>query len=427
MSKGDGEGGSAYPKSVQAGIPKLSNPAGWPVVHIGDIFKVVRRPVDLQDDAEYQLVTAKRNRGGVVPRERLTGKSILTKSQFRIAAGDFLISRRQIAHGACGIVPEELAGAIVSNEYATLLPTDLLEPGFMRHLPESIYFQQTCFHSSIGVHVEKLVFNLDDWLRWPIAVPNIAEQRLISDALDVWDDAITSAKVLASRKSAMQISLARKLLQGREDTLMLGELVQINTKSLSGNTANSFEFEYFPIGDDDDDEAGGWMKFASSPSRARRLADPGDIVYSTVRPMLRRLFVAPSHPSAVYSTGYAILHPKSAEDSEFIHNVMTSEFVERQVFARLTGSGYPAISASDLRELRIPSIDPEGRRQFGALMEALNDERICIDTTSDRLGRQKRGLMQKLLTGEWPVPESIDRLMPGGDAAATLAREASAA
>lgn len=43
------------------------------------------------------------------------------------------------------------------------------------------------------------------------------------------------------------------------------------------------------------------------------------------------------------------------------------------------------------------------------------------------LRRQKRGLMQKLLTGEWPVPESIDRLMPGGDAAAALAREATAA
>lgn len=424
MSKGDGEGGSAYPKSVQAGIPKLSNPAGWPVVRIGDIFKVVQRPVDLQDDAEYQLVTAKRNRGGVVPRERLTGKAILTKSQFRIAAGDFLISRRQIAHGACGIVPKELAGAIVSNEYATLLPTDRLYPGFMRHLPESIYFQQTCFHSSIGVHVEKLVFNLEEWLQWPIAVPDIEEQRRISDALAVWDGAINHTKTLSAKKYHTQLSFARNFFRGIECTMTLSDLVQINAKTLGSKTADSLEFEYFPISDDD--EAAGWMSFGSSPSRARRLADPGDIVYSTVRPMLRRLFIAPKHPSAVYSTGYAVLHPKIAEDSAFIYAVMVSEFVERQVFGRLTGSGYPAISASDLSELQIPSVDPENRRQFGGLMKSLSDERIGIEAICESVRRQKRGLMQKLLTGEWQVPENIDRRMPGSDAAA-LTREASTA
>lgn len=425
MSKGNGEGGSAYPKSVQAGIPKLSNPAGWPVVRIGDIFKVVQRPVDLQDDAEYQLVTAKRNRGGVVPRERLTGKAILTKSQFRIAAGDFLISRRQIAHGACGIVPTELAGAIVSNEYATLLPTDQLYPGFMRHLPESIYFQQTCFHSSIGVHVEKLVFNLEEWLQWPIAVPDIEEQRRISNALAVWDSAINYAKTLSAKKYYTQLSIARKFFRGIEGTLTLSDLVQINAKSLDSKTKDSLEFEYFPISDDD--EAAGWMSFGSSPSRARRLADPGDVVYSTVRPMLRRLFIAPKHPSAVYSTGYAVLHPNAPEDSAFIYAVMVSEFVERQVFGRLTGSGYPAISASDLRELKIPGVSPENRRKFGGLMKSLSDERLGIEAICESVRRQKRGLMQKLLTGEWQVPDTIDRLMPGGDAAVALAREASAA
>lgn len=60
-------------------------------------------------------------------------------------------------------------------------------------------------------------------------------------------------------------------------------------------------------------------------------------------------------------------------------------------------------------------------------MKSLSDERLGIEAICESVRRQKRGLMQKLLTGEWQVPDTIDRLMPGGDAAVALAREASAA
>ena len=58
----------------------------------------------------------------------LRGKEIKTPSQFEVRAGDFLISKRQIVHGACGIVPAGLNGAIVSNEYAVLNTDGEIEP-----------------------------------------------------------------------------------------------------------------------------------------------------------------------------------------------------------------------------------------------------------------------------------------------------------
>ncbi|MDD8098422.1 hypothetical protein LAW14_03815, partial [Escherichia coli] len=54
----------------------------------------------IQDNQEYDLVTVKRSRGGVIRREHLKGKDISVKSQFYIKEGDFLISKRQIVHGA---------------------------------------------------------------------------------------------------------------------------------------------------------------------------------------------------------------------------------------------------------------------------------------------------------------------------------------
>ena len=57
---------SKFPKSVQPGIPKLSAlPEGWTRFEIGDLFDVVQRPVTMDDETEYDLVTVKRSRGGL--------------------------------------------------------------------------------------------------------------------------------------------------------------------------------------------------------------------------------------------------------------------------------------------------------------------------------------------------------------------------
>ncbi len=435
MSKCDGEGGSAYPKSIQAGIPKLSNPAGWPVVRIGDIFKVVQRPVDLQDNTEYQLVTAKRNRGGVVPRERLTGKAILTKSQFRIAAGDFLISRRQIAHGACGIVPEVLAGAIVSNEYATLLPTDLLDPRFMRHLPELIYFQQTCFHSSIGVHVEKLVFNLEDWLRWRIPVPELEEQRRIADVLDLWDRAILFSDDLIAASSYRSNLLRSKLIEGiatplgdlavvsfsgvdkkineREEAIALCNYTHIwrhkrlnSDISYDSGSADAREVERFTL------KAGNFI-FTKDSETAQEIAEVA--------------YVAEDMPGVVCGYHLAMGVPKADHCGAYIAHAMRLPAVRNEFAKRANGAIRFGLTLEALQQISIPTPDNERQRQVVSLLDAADEFVARERKAMDLLRRQKRGLMQKLLTGEWQVPESIDRLMPGGDAAAALAREASAA
>ena len=182
---------SAYPDSVKPGIPKLgSTPTNWKRVKIKDIFKEVSRPAKLVDDERYELVTVRRSRGGVDSRGVLKGSEIKTKTQSYVAKDDFLISKRQIVHGACGIVPEGLDGAIVSNEYSILHPTDLVDLHFLKFLSHLNYFQQTCFHSSVGVHVEKMIFKLDWWFKWDIDIPSLSEQKKIVNIVSQWDEAI---------------------------------------------------------------------------------------------------------------------------------------------------------------------------------------------------------------------------------------------
>lgn len=199
-----------YPASVQHGKPRLAPlKEGWERFPIGDLVEEVIRPVVMEDDELYTLVTAKRSRGGIVKREDLRGKDIAVKNQFYVREGDFLISKRQIVHGACGFVPRELDGAIVSNEYLVLNCTDKIIPKYWELLSHSIYFQQICFHSSIGVHVEKMLFKVSRWYHWEINLPNLQEQEKIASFLGAVDTRLNQLR----RKRELLHTYKRGIMQ----------------------------------------------------------------------------------------------------------------------------------------------------------------------------------------------------------------------
>lgn len=395
MSTDGGQGGSAYPKSIQAGIPKIDNPAGWPTPKIGALLKVVQRPVRLEKTKEYRLVTARRSRGGIVRRETLLGKDIATPSQFEIAEGDFLISRRQIAHGACGIVPAELAGSIVSNEYATLRPTAALDPGFLKHLTASIYFQQTCFHSSIGVHVEKLVFDLQGWLRWPIAVPEPPEQRRIAAVLDAWDEAIATAKELVLANERLGVSVMQNLVGDCHNPFQangqpLGEIVSV-------------EYGKAVAEDDYSEDGSSWILGTQGKIGTSHKADfVGEaIVVGRKGTLNKPIYVPPCQPFRSIDTTFVLKTDKRCRALFF--------YLRHIDLAKLNAaSGVPSVSGDTLKSLPIPNMPDI----LESAMTAVDQRLVQLRTHATFLVSQKRGLMQKLLTGQWRVPESIDALLP---------------
>ena len=316
-----------------------------------------------------------------------------------------ILSNRQIAHGGCGIVPPELDGAVVSGEYTVLHPKPMLDLRFLHYLSHSAYFQQICFHSGVGVHVEKLVFRLHDWLNWQIDIPPLPEQKRIAEMLADFDNAIEASDTLVAAKQRRKRELTLEILRLLAPAVPrapLKTVSSINALSLSENTDPNLEFEYVPIATELNDEvdAAGWMTFRQSPSRARRLANPGDAIYSTVRPLLRRCFLAPNNPKAVYSTGYAVLGGGEKLNSRFLYHLLTTPDFERQVNARLTGSNYPAISAGDLGEVSVPLPAISKQVEAAEFLDAIEHE-IDLHVRSAALIReQSRGLMQELLSGD---------------------------
>ncbi|TCP07787.1 restriction endonuclease subunit S [Uruburuella suis] len=200
-----------FPKDGEA-FPELRFPNftdAWEQRKLGDVLQEEKRPVILIDEYNYELLTVKRRNAGIVSRGRLRGKEILVKNYFSVKCDDYVISKRQVIHGANGLVPSTLDNAIVSNEYLVLISNHLINTQFLSLLSARKEMYKHFFLSSYGIDIEKLVFDFTDFRKRKIYLPSLSEQTAIGNFFRQLDEAIASHQ----RKLEHMQALKKGLLQ----------------------------------------------------------------------------------------------------------------------------------------------------------------------------------------------------------------------
>ena len=156
----------------------------YPMARIGTFLVKIKDTIEVQDDIEYKQVTIKINNGGVVPRnngETILGSKIGTKRQNVVHAGQFIMSKIDARNGAYGIVPEELDGAIVTNDFpAFVVDTEKVIPQFLVLVSATEKFVEFARKCSSGTTNRKRI-DIDAFLNQQIPLPSIEEQKLILD------------------------------------------------------------------------------------------------------------------------------------------------------------------------------------------------------------------------------------------------------
>ena len=397
-----------YPRSVQHGKPRLTSlKDGWLRVPIGDLVVGVSRPVDMRDDEIYTLVTAKRSRGGIVKREVLNGKDIAVKNQFYVREDDFLISKRQIVHGACGFVPKELDGAIVSNEYLVLNFTDKIIPQFWELLSHTVYFQQVCFHSSIGVHVEKMLFKVSAWHRWEVNIPSRKEQEKIASFLGAIDTRLTQLrrkhKLLQTyKRGVMQKIFSQEVrFKGAIDSdfpdwqkKKLGKVA----KFFSGGTPTSTKSAYYkgkiPFIKSGEISAEITAQFLSEEglkSSSAQMVEVGDLLYA--------LYGATSGEVAISKIQGAINQAVLCIRSDVHETVFLLSFLrlgKNIITGKYLQGGQGNLSAEIVKSLTVPIPCKEEQEKIADFLTAIDQKIEAVAQLIDRTERFKKGLLQKM-------------------------------
>ncbi len=99
---------------------------------------------------------------------------------------------------------------------------------------------------------------------------------------------------------------------------------------------------------------------STAPSRARKFVRANDLIFATVRPMLKRVAMVPDHlDGEIVSTAFCVLRANPTQaDSRFIYySLLTDEFMER-VGNLQRGASYPAVTDGDVlgQEVLVPPL-----------------------------------------------------------------------
>ena len=183
----------------------------WEEKKIGEILSEVRRSIYLEDNERYQLVTVKRRNEGVVSRGYLFGKDILVKNYSQLKTDDYLISKRQIIHGANGIVPSELDNAIVSNEYLVVVSNNDVRTEFLTLVSRTPSMYRKFLLSSYGVDIEKMVFNVEDWKSREITLPSLPEQTHLGLFFRRLDSQIAESRAVLEKSRQLKKAMLAKM------------------------------------------------------------------------------------------------------------------------------------------------------------------------------------------------------------------------
>lgn len=246
-----------------------------------------------------------------------------------------------------------------------------------------------------------------------IAHPSYGEQRRIAKVLDAWDDAIATAKNLVAAKEERLTWLADHLAFQAIEWLTIDDVAeQVSERAGSGFKS----FDVFSCTKHDglvlsDDY---FTKTVYGADRTDyKVVHPLELAYATNHIEEGSIGLNAHGKPGIVSPMYTVFKATGI-NPHYLIAVLKTERMRRE-FERRTPASVNrrgGLRWGDFAEIEIPCPSEDEQARVLVMLDCARADFKAAEDYLALLRNQKRGLMQKLLTGQWRVPESIDALLP---------------
>lgn len=322
----------------------------------------------------------------------------------RVKGGDVLVSVKGTI-GAVGVVPNGFEGNI-AREIARIRPTSACDATFLAFQLEADDTQRRIDSKVVGT--TRLEFSIHAVRDFLVALPPLPEQRAIAALLSTWNSAIDKTEQLVSAKERhYSHELSRLFSEGGTPLrkFRIGDISYVPQKLSEA-----------PKADDVYVLVRLYCKGIEKNERQKKAPTKNG------RPILRRnageLLVGRQN---IHNGGFGIVpqdlhgalasnaitslsfHPDKA-NAEYVFFFLSRPSYYRKLERVMGGTGQKEISESQLLAIPIPLPDIRTQTAIARYLTALREEIDLLGQSVAALKTQKRGLMQKLLTGQWRLP-----------------------
>jgi type I restriction enzyme, S subunit len=253
-----------------------------------------------------------------------------------------------------------------------------------------------------------------------VPVPTVDEQSKITEILQTWDEAIEKLKALRAKKRIRLTGLSQNLLgrSGRfPNRWELRPLSAISTRVRRQNGGDNHPVMTISA-------KSGFLMQSDKFSRnmAGRSVDryivlhEGEFAYNKGNSLTAPygcIFLL-DRPTALVPFVYFCFALNKGLSHAFYTHLFAAGALNRQL-SRLINSGVRNdgllnLNVDDFFSCKVPMPPIEEQERIARALTAAKDELALLDREIETLTQQKRGLMQKLLTGEWRV--TVDASIP---------------
>ncbi len=155
-----------------------------------------KKMVELRGDVTYKQITVRLHHKGVILREEKEGIRIGSTKQFKVKSGQLILSRIDARNGAIGIVPDELNGAIVTNDFWVFtIDRNQIDGKFLDYYVGTSLFTEKCRRASEGT-TNRIRLQPERFLNITILLPPLPEQQRIVTRIEKLTARIEEAKRL---------------------------------------------------------------------------------------------------------------------------------------------------------------------------------------------------------------------------------------
>lgn len=216
----------------------------WPMVSLGEVLARHDDWIAIDPEARYRQVTARLWGQGLTLRGVVLGAGIAATSQNRVRSGQFLISRIDARHGAFGLVPEDLDGAIVSNDFPAFdVNAARALPAFVRWVSKTDWFVALCKRASEG-STNRVRLREGSFLAQEIPLPPLDVQRRIVERLDSIEARLNHIAALREAREADCEQLLRTLMSTDASAILvpMSDLVRPREPDVTVDRSASYDF-----------------------------------------------------------------------------------------------------------------------------------------------------------------------------------------
>ena len=391
----------------------LQIPAGWKEKRLKDVGKCLTgltyTPKDVTDDSGLLVLRSSNVQGGKL----VFDDNVYVKRDVNVKnytqSGDILVCVR---NGSSNLIGKN---AIVTAD-GNGLPHGAFMMLFRSKHYQYLYqlFSSEMYNKQVYRNLGATInsINSSDFYKFRFLFPPLPEQKAIAALLSTWDEAIEKTERLIQVKEAKLKGQIQKLISQRCDSWPHTKPKKIFDTITEKNFPDE---ELLSVTQDRGviprSMLEGRVMSPDGTTASYKLIKRGDFAISL------RSFqggIEYSNYQGIISPAYTVLRPKIELSSDFYRLFFKSYiFIEKYLNLAVIGiRDGKQISIPDFLSIKIPVPPLEQQKEIAETLSVCQHEIDLLKQLAEKYKTQKRGLMQKMLTGEWRIkPEIVNQYM----------------